>query len=186
MTVEEIFAKVASHMLDSIMIHDAMANAYDFLGLHGFSKCHCYHHFAETKDYTWLLHYYSTHYHKLLPIIAPKQSDIIPQTWYKYTTMDVDIGTKRQAIKTMMEKWIQWERDTKKLYQEIYTELCSINEIAAADCLKCLICNVDCELEQAEKKLIKLNTIDYSINTIIGWQESLHKKYKKALRCLFE
>jgi len=40
MTIEEIFNKIASHMVEGIMIHDEMANAYDFLGLFGFAKLH--------------------------------------------------------------------------------------------------------------------------------------------------
>jgi hypothetical protein len=68
MTVEEIFSKLASHMVEGIMIHDDMANAYDFLGLFGFAECHDYHHLEETKNYRCLSHYFSTHYHKLLKL----------------------------------------------------------------------------------------------------------------------
>ena len=41
---------------------------------------------------------------------------IIPDSWYKYTSMDVDASTKRNAIKDLTEKWINWERETKTLY----------------------------------------------------------------------
>jgi len=30
--------------------------------------------------------------------------------------MDVDVNTKRNAVKDLMDKWVKWERDTKKLY----------------------------------------------------------------------
>jgi len=30
--------------------------------------------------------------------------------------MAVDSNTIRQAVKDLMEKWVQWERDTKLLY----------------------------------------------------------------------
>ena len=179
MTVDEIFTKIASHMIEGMMIHDALTNAYDFLGLCGFAKCHEYHHLEETKGYTRLMHYYSTRYHKLLNIDKIPQPEIIPSTWYKYTTMDVDVNTKRQAVQTMMKKWVEWERDTKKLYQEMYHELYMINEIAAAEEIKYYISCVDEELEYAEKKLIKLETIEYNIGTIIGWQKPMYKKYKK-------
>jgi hypothetical protein len=142
---------------------------YDFLGLYGFSKCHEYHHLDETKGYIKLLHYYSSRYHKLLTIKTVPQPTLIPDTWYKYNTMAVDTNTKRQATKTMTDAWVKWEQDTKKLYQEMYKELCDINEIAAANEIKYYICAVDEELKHAEKKLLKLESIDYSINTIISW-----------------
>lgn len=179
MTVDEIFTKVASHMIEGMMIHDALTHGYSFLGLYGFAKCHEYHHIAETKGYMQLMSYYSSRYHKLLNIDKIPQPEIIPQTWYKYTTMDVDTNTKRQAIQTMMKKWIEWERDTKKLYQEMHQELCTLGEVAAADEIKEYIRDVDDELKHAEKKFIKLESIEYNISTIIDWQQPMYKKYKK-------
>lgn len=186
MTIEEVFTKLATHMVEGMMIHDTLTKGYDFLGLYGFSKCHEYHHIAETKGYECLLHYYSSRYHKLLNIKNIPEPDIIPETWYKYTTMAVDAGTKRSAVKTMMEKWVEWERDTKKLYQEMYQELCGLGEVAAANKIKCYICDVDEELKHAEKKIIKLETLDYNISTIISWQQPMYKKFKKELKHLFD
>lgn len=182
MTVEEIFAKLAQHMEEGIDFHKSLSQAYDFLGLCGFAKCHSYHWISETKEYECLLRYYSTYYHKLLNIIPITNSDIIPAAWYKYNTAEVDSNTKRQATQSMMRKWVEWERETKKLYQEMYKELYDIGEIAAAEKIKYYICAVDEELKHAEKKFIKLETIDYNINTIISWQQSMYKKYKKLNR----
>lgn len=179
MTVDEIFTKLASHMIEGIMLHDTLSNGYDFLGLYGFSKCHCYHHLEETKGYMCLMHYYSTHYHKLINIDKLPQPEIVPQTWYKYSTMDVDSNTKRQAVQSFVRKWVEWETATKKLYQEMYKELLDINEVATAEEIKCYICAVSDELKHAEKKLVKLETIEYNIGTIINWQQPMYKKYKK-------
>ena len=179
MTIEEIFNKIASHMVEGIMIHDEMANAYDFLGLFGFAKLHDCQHLEETCAYRKLAHYYSTHYHKLLKIDTQVRQTIIPESWYKYTTMAVDVNTKRSAVKDMMGKWVKWEQDTKKLYQEMRQELCALGEVAAALEIDCFIKDVDDELVHAEKKFIKLETIGYDIGTIISWQQHMYKKYKK-------
>ena len=178
MTVEEIFNKLASHITQGIMIHDDMANAYDFLGLCGFAKCHDYHHLEETKNYRCLSHYFSTHYHKLLKLEQLDQPKIIPETWHKYSTPDVDTNTKRNAVKDLMNKWVTWERDTKKLYQEMRQELCAIGEVAAALKVDCFICDVDEELVWAEKKWMKLETLGYDIGTILKWSSEMYKKYK--------
>ena len=68
MTVEEIFIELAAHMIEGMKFHCTISQGYDFLGLYGFSKCHEYHYFAETKGYEQLLHYYSSRYHKLLKV----------------------------------------------------------------------------------------------------------------------
>jgi len=57
-------------------------------------------------------------------------------------------------------------------------ELYSINEVAAALEIDCLICDVDEELTWAEKKWIKLETVGYDIQLIVEWSNELHKKYK--------
>ena len=186
MTVEEIFAKVAEHMLEGVMYHHDFARAYRFLGLDGFAKCHEYQYFAENKGFEELLCYYSSRYHKLLKLNANTNTDVIPETWYKYTTMAVDAGTKRTSTKQMIDKWVQWERDTKALYQEMYKALYDAGEIAAACILKKHICEVDDELKHAEKKMIKLETLGYDIGTIVGWQKSMYNKYDEKLKCLFK
>ena len=182
MTTEEIFNKIISHMVEGIMIHDELANGYDFLGLYGFAKCHDYHHLEETCSYRKMSHYYSTHYHKLLLVDTQVRQNIIPETWRKYTTFDVDTNTKRTAIKDMMKAWINWERDTKKLYQEMRQELCNIGECAAALELDKYILDVTDELVHAEKKFIKLESINYDIVQIIDWQQPMYKKYKKLCK----
>lgn len=181
MTVEEIFNKLATHMHEGVMYHDEMAKAYDFLGLWGLSLCHTYHAFEEKQGYRCLSHYYATHYFKLLQIEDTPRPKLIPDTWYKYSTQAVDNGTKKSSVKDLMQKWVEWERSTKKLYQELRQELTSIGELAAAMKLDCYIKDVDIELHNAEKKLIKLETLGYNIETIVQWQDKLHKKYKKKL-----
>lgn len=181
MTVEEIFNKLATHMCQGVMYHDEIAKAYDFLGLWGMSKCHTYHAVEEKQGYKCLSHYYATHYFKLLQLEEIQKPKIIPELWYKYTTQAVDNATKKSAVKELVTTWVEWERSTKKLYQEMWQELTAIGEIAAAAKLKHYICEVDKELHDAEKKLIKLESLGYDIETIIKWQDSLHKKYKKKL-----
>ena len=179
MTIEEIFNKIASHMKEGIAYHDEMAQAYYFLGLRGYAACQEYHFFEETYSYKCLSRYYAKHYYKLLVIENIEKPKIIPDTWYKYTTMAVDIGTKRNSIKDLMNKWVEWERSTKKLYQEMRQELDALNELAAAQFIDTLIADVSKELRHAERKLLMLDTIGYDIVEIAQEQEELYHKYKK-------
>ena len=186
MTVEEIFEKLASHMIEGLTFHRDMMRAHNFLGLYGFGKCHEYHYFAETKGYMNLICYYSTHYHKLINTSNIEIQEVIPETWYRYTTMAVDANTKRTSTQELMKKWATWEHETKKLYCDMYKELYEIGEIAAANEVNCYICDVDEELKHTEKKIIKLETLNYDIGEIIKWQQPMYKKFKKALQCLFK
>lgn len=181
MTIEEIFNKLASHMIEGTMYHDEFSKAYDFLGLYGYAQCQTYHYIEEQEAYKCLSHYYSTHYFKLLQPEIITHPEIIPQTWYKYTTWAVDASTRRSAIKELMMKWVEWEKSTKELYQTLRQELISLDEAAAALYLDKYILDVDKELRHAQKKLIHLESINYDLTIIIPEQDDLYKKYKKKL-----
>ena len=185
MTVEEIYNKIASHMVEGIMYHDDFAKAYEFLGFWGFAACHDYHHFMEEKDYRELSHYYATHCFRLIHVENVPQPNIIPESWHKYKAQEVDVGTKRTALKELMTKWVDWEKETKKLYEEMYMELTNLREISAAIQVQKLIEDVDEELSIAQKKLLKLDSIGYDLATIMDWQDKLYHKYRKTLGCLF-
>ena len=181
MTIEEIFIKLLSHMKNGCLYHEEFVKAYNFLGLWGFAKCQEYHEFEELQSYYRLMHYYSTHYFKLLQLETIEQPNIIPNSWYKYMTQSIDTNSKLNAIKELMKKWVEWERITKKLYQSLRRELTEINELDAARKLDELIHDVSTELHDVEKFLLKLETIGYDPITIIEWSDSLYKKYKKKL-----
>ena len=110
-----------------------------------------------------------------------KSPELVPSNWYKHTSMDVDAGTKRNAIRELMTKWISWEKETKILYQTMRQKLYEVGEIAAALEIDKLIIDVSEELKHAEKQFIKLEAIGYDLPTIIDWQQPMYKKYKKLL-----
>ena len=184
MTIEEIFNKLASHMEEGIAYHQELIRGYSFLGLWGYVKCQEYHYYEEAKHYKEFEHYYMTHYHRLLQIQLDKK-ELIPAIWYKYTMQAVDSGTKRNGIKELISKWIEWEKETKKLYEEMYLELTNLKEVAAAIEVQKYIEDVSEELSIAQKEQLNLDAIGYNLDVIIDWQDDIKKKYKKKIKELF-
>lgn len=177
MTIEEIYSELSAHMIKGLMVHNQMANYYCFLNLKGYAKCHTYHYLCENKDYMELNHYYHKHHNKLIkdkPVTDPK---IIPNSWYAYVRADVDATTKRNAVKTGLEKWIDWEEETLQLYSKMYKELFTLGAIADAKYLECLITDVNDELAQANSLYIKKKSTDFDIESIMGDQEEKAEKY---------
>lgn len=181
MIVEEIFTKLKNHMLEGMVFHDQLARYYDFLNLKGYKRCHEFHYFEETIGYRKLCRYFMNHYNMFIPYDDMDNPQVIPESWYRYTRQEVDPGTKKTAIKTGVEKWVKWEKATKQLYQDMYHELISIGEVAAAKKVAEYVCDVDCELKYAERKHIDLETIGYDLPTIVMEQHELHEKYRKML-----
>ena len=173
MTVEEIFSQISAHMVEGLMVHSQLSNYFGFLCLKGYQKCHKKHYFAENKNYHKLNEYYINHYNKLIPEISFKNPSIIPESWYKYTRQDVNITTRKNALQIGFEKWINWETETKKLYEHMYQELIAEGEVSAAEEFAQYIIDVDNELAEAIQEELELKAIDYDMTLIIDKQGGL-------------
>lgn len=164
------------------MIHEQLANYYDFLGLQGYKRCHEYHFLQETCAYRGICRYFINHHNMLIPDERFEAPDVIPSSWYEHTRDDVDIATKKNAVKSGLTRWVTWERETKKLYEQMYQELIKLDEVASACKIKELICDVDCELKKAERYWLNKEATGYDMSQIISEQKSKHKKYRKKMK----
>lgn len=179
--METIFAKLLARMLEGMVFHDEMAKYFSFLNLKGYCKCHEYHYAEETKGYRELSRYYMGHHHKLIPVLPMARPDVIPQSWYSAKQDQVDIGTKQNGVRSGMEKWVAWERETKEIYQDAYLSLIEMGEPAAAEYVLKLVRDVDYELMCAEKKHLTLESIGFDLITIVSAQDDLYERYKCKL-----
>ena len=181
MTLEEIYADIAAHMIKGLMIHEQLANYYDFLGLEGYKRCHEYHYIEESVEYRGLCRYYINHHNRLILDKEIEAPDIIPESWYDHVRQDVDTSTKKNAVKTGLASWVDWETKTKKFYEKMWKELIDIDEVASACKIKELIHDVDKELKKATRYLLNKEAIGYDIGAIIAEQGKMHNKYKKKI-----
>lgn len=184
MVVEDVFERLKKHMLEGMVFHDQMSRYYDFLSLKGYKRCHEYHYFGEILGYRKLCRYFMNHYHTFIPYTDMDDPKVIPENWYRYSRQEVDSSTKKAAVKSGIEKWVKWEKDTKKLYQAMYKELMALDEVAAAQLIGCYVEDVSCELKYAERKHLDLEAIDYDLPTIVFEQCELHEKYRDKLEHL--
>ena len=186
MTVEEIYSQISSHMIKGMMIHENLANYYDFLGLKGYKRCHEYHFLDETCNFRKLNRYFINHHNKLIPDIDIDTPTVIPESWYRVTRFDVDSAMKKSAIRNGLTMWHNWEKETKQLYEQMYKELMAINEVASALFIKEFICCVDKELKSVERYMLNKTAIDFDLSVIIPEQKEKHEKYKCKMKELGE
>lgn len=181
MNVDEIFMKLSEHAIRGVMFHENMTDYFDFLNLHGYKRMSEYHACCEMKGMRKLHTYYLNHYNKLIKESKFEGGGVIPEKWYQHTRQDVDMNTKRSAVKEGFTKWRDWEKETKKLYSDMYKELTELGEIASAMKVAEYVEDVDKELKWVERKLIELQSTDYSIQFIIDEQQFYHEFYKKKM-----
>ena len=181
MEITEIYSALASHMIKGVMVHEQLANYYDFLGLKGYKKCHECHMFKEMLGYRSLGRYFINHHNRLIPDEHIENPEVIPSSWFKYTRQDVDSNTKKNAVKVGLDKWISWERETKQFYESMYQELINLGEIASAMKIEEYIYDVDCELKKAERYRLDKEAVGYDLVYIIEEQDSKHTKYQHKI-----
>lgn len=170
MTVEEIFTTLSNHMVKGLMIHSDYADYYYFLNLCGYGDMHNKHYVSESLSHRNLHKWYITHYNKLIPEERFDYKSVIPESWYKYARKDVGGSTIREAVKDGLTTWVEWERETKKLYEQTYKELMSLDEVSAALFVKDLVCDVTDELCKAEEYHLRKKAMDYSLSDIYADQ----------------
>jgi len=181
MTVKEIFSNLTNHMVKGLMVHDQMIHYYLFLELEGYAKCHKYHYYEESKTYNKVVYHYFKYHNKLIEPQKIDNPNLIPQSWYQYEQKDVDINTKRSAVKSGLEEWLKWEKETEKLYKTFYKELLTLEEYNDAKLLEELLCHVTEEIAEINKYCIEKKSTDYNINAIMEEQTKKKHKYRKKL-----
>ena len=170
-------------MIKGLTVHTNIARAFNFLNLPGFQYCHEYHYLSESRSFQKFSDFFLNHYNKLLNLTI-ENSAIIPSTWYKYTKQDVDINTKKNAIKDLYQHWINWESETHNLLQEKYAELTEMKDIIGAQKILQLLLDVENELQSAKSKQLSLEAINYDLISIEDRQQFLCAQYKEAIKCL--
>ena len=183
MTTNDVFNSLSTHMIKGMMIHEQLANYYQFLGLHGYKRCHDYHFIHESKCFRKLNRYFIDHQYALIKENSIEDPKIIPDSWFQHETTDLDENDITEGVKSGIQKWVMWEKETKLLYSNMYLELVRNGCVSGAEFVsKHLLKDVDHELKKASREWIKLTSANFDILFILGEQKSIHDKYKKKMK----
>lgn len=181
MAYNDIFSDLSAHFIKGMMVHSQMANYYDFLSLRGYKRYHEYQFKHDSCAYRKLNRYYINHYGRLIAEKSVSDPNIVPDTWYRYSREDVDVETKKTAIKSGIAEWIRWETATLSKLQQAQLDLYDDGEVASAMFINKFIKDVAKELKCAKRIQLDLNAIDFDLCYIVEQQKSIHDKYKSML-----
>lgn len=171
MTIDEIYAKLAQHMIRGIMLHDQLSVYYKFLGMNGYSKYHEMQANHEMNSYRRMNCYFITNYNRLIPELPVSSPNAIPEAWRTVLRDKVDDITKRKALEDGIRKWVNWERATKELYKQMYDEAEKSGGVSDLVFIKWLHDDVTRELSKAEvyyEENASIYTIPKEEETAVG------------------
>lgn len=186
MPIEEICKLIAQKLLQGCMNHQEFANYYQFLGLQGYKLKHEYHFFEQMYHYRKFIQYYLQTENKIIPqfssqSLTSSSFSIIPSNWYGYIRQDVDLNTRRNAVKSGLEKYIHWEDQVKSFLEEMYIECINQRYVSLSLEIQKYLCYVEQQIKEAERKHLEIKASDYDLPTIVSEQQQLVKKYTKKL-----
>lgn len=192
--VEEIFSEIDKRMILALMFHCKMADYFEFLGLQGLKRLHEYQYFDESKGRRKLHRYYIDHVGKLISERGLKERKeqekeylcVIPPEWFSYTTLDVGGSTKSKYTCNAMEKYLEWEEETKCLYECCVCALEDKGEIALANFVSKYVDDVQDEIKKICRLIQCMSAVEYDTQYILLIQDKLHEKYKECMKHLFE
>lgn len=97
MPVIDVFTKVSDHLIDGMMMHEQMADYYNFLGLEGFKRLHEYHFLCETISMRRIHRYFIDRLALSLGAVDYDMQVIVPmqhELHEKYRKKLHDVGKK--------------------------------------------------------------------------------------------
>lgn len=178
----EVFNEISKHMIKGIMFHEQMADYFDFLDLHGLKRWQEYRFFEESAELRGIHRYALNHCNRIINDGEVSTTRYIPNSWYNYTRFDVDNGTRKTSVKDAFEKWLNWEKETKTLYEKLFKKLTENSYIADASKVNQLIQGVDAELKHLTRKMIEYKAVDYDMSYIMCEQDEMHNMYENKLK----
>ena len=180
MTIEEIFSKMATHMVEGLMIHDQLSQVFCYLGLYGYEKIHLHQYEDESKSYKDIARYYILRIGRPVVLCRIDDPGILSQSWLSSSSWDVRPSTKKQAVNDCFSRWVKWETDTRCLYQGLYAEALSIGEVSNAAKILDYAREVDEELVKAKDILQRLTSIDFDLVAMYDDQASVYDQFLSA------
>lgn len=176
MTVHEIFTSLNNRMVGAMMIHTQLTQLFTFIDLLPDARRQEQQLQEESHGMMELNKYYAQHYHLLSIADNPPQIDILDLGLFKKSSKDLSSEDIVYLIQYGMNQWLEWEHQSKVIYEDAYNSLIDLSEVAAAEFIMRYVRDVDQELKDVESLYKVRKAIDWDLPTIYDKQSRLGKR----------
>lgn len=133
MTVESIYGTIVARIIENMMFHDQASQIYCLLDLYENESFHNGKYYAEAEIYKDVCDYYIMHYGKILKQKRVKDPGIIKPYIYLKNTDNISTAFRIDTAIEVSDRWADWRRETKRIYERMYRELMVIGEVSSAN-----------------------------------------------------
>lgn len=175
MTVHEIFTTLNNRMVGAMMMHTQLTQLFTFIDLLPDARRQEQQLQEESHGMIELNKYYSQHHHFISIAENPPQIDILSLSGLDKANGELTPKDKIRIIQYGMKEWIEWEKESKIIYEDAYHNLMKLSEIASADFVLRYVNDVNRELKDAEVLFRVRDGINWDLPTIYDKQARLGK-----------
>ena len=123
--MKTIYKVVFTYLIRAIMIYDELSQGFCFLGMPGYESHFDRLYKRANEAYRDTCDYYIDTTGELPPGIDPDYTTIIPGKWY------AGKPDPKEASGYLLNRWRDWERESRDVYRECYDKLLDRNPRAA-------------------------------------------------------
>lgn len=121
--MHEIFKKLSNRMVGAMMIHTQLTELFNFIDLESDAKRQKKQFHEESDGLLKLEKYVAQHHHILITSDNPPQVDILNLGMLKQPNDKLSPDNKVYLIQYAMKEWIEWEKESKIMYEDAYRNL---------------------------------------------------------------
>lgn len=160
--IKHIMKKIYDHQMDGVIFHSQMADLYDFLHLKGFRKWQEAMIKEESDCTAETQHHFIKRHHALLPPYQKVyENNIIPESWYEHTSMDISKEDIVRETKRSLHEYLKWEKETVEMLNQVSKELIEHEAYSEYMDVREMSEHVAGEIHYIECLMIELESVGY-------------------------
>ena len=183
MSAVDVYGQIADRLVGGMMFHDDHATLMEFLGYQGLKRVHESGYLSDSADLRRVQRYCVSHLGQIAPRGGQKRVPVLDPLM-GMRRGDIDDDTRLNKLRSSMDAWVDWETETKKVYERAWESLMRTNDTSAMRLVEHLIANVDDELSMAVELRLGLQASGWDMPYAMDIQPALEKEYKAVTKAL--
>lgn len=181
MSYVDILNRYCARVRTGVRMHADMADAFEFLGLRGFSELQTYRAADEFRGEGELHRFMIVALGKVPSFDAWPDMEVIPAGWATMFPDQIGPDERSRHVRKLFGRWVSWETETVDSLSKASAELRSSGELALAVFAESRLKETQEELEEALYMQSELEGCGWDMTVIVPMQSEFKKKYRKKL-----
>ena len=177
--------KVQKITLENLMIHDEMANFFNFLNLQGYKRWHENEHLENITKNRLINRFIISKGYLPLNVQNTEQFNIIPAEWHTHNMTEVSGKYTLEVTKQSFKDYLERMLFSKNATEEIAVHFSKHGDLATYKFLSDMVEHFDKDIKYLTRYVSCLNKAE-SVDYIMEKQDKMHDEFRDELKDILE